>query len=84
MSEQFLHRPQICAGIKQMGRERVPERMHRQPGTVIELIQKLANGELKGPHADAAPGAADEERSPIETHTLQLPEPIIALRLVIS
>src|SRR6185437_10102312 len=80
VAEKLLHGAEVGAGVQQVRREGVAQRVHGEAGVFIDLAEKRGDGVLHGAHANAPAGAAQKERgaidaSPAAEHARELVAP---------
>ena len=64
--------------------EAVAERVHGKPRVLVDLIEESRHRLLDGAHADAPTGAREKECVAIARAAAEVPEQLVALRLVIA
>src|ERR1043166_7023632 len=83
VAEKLLYRAKIGAGVEQMGRERVAQRVDAQTGVFVDLAEQLRDRLLHGSYADPFAVSSEEHRYAIGFGP-DRPQEIVALRLVIA
>src|SRR5690606_10462570 len=78
-----LHGSQVRAGVEEVGGEGVAERVYRETGALVELVEKLADGELHRSHAQPSPSSREKERGAIGAPSLHLTQQVVAPGLVV-